>query len=140
MTCPPGYIEVNGQCVPNGLTKERFDRVQTPSISSKINISRDMPEPTEETDPFGELKKFGSMIRDAWDNRPDSPRWMNPLNFTPAKAAFEGVEELISLQFRIGEKIASGDLSEADLYSQVERERIESVGTDLMWAGGSPQI
>lgn len=137
MTCPPGFIEVDGQCVPNGITKERFERVQTPSISSKINISRDMPEPTKETDPFGELKKFGSLIRDAWDNRPDSPAWVKA--FTPFKGAIEAAEELITLQFRVAEKIAAGDVAGADQYGQIERERVESLGFKPIWTPGGIQ-
>tara|TARA_B100001250_G_scaffold251550_1_gene216238 strand:+ start:2601 stop:3008 length:408 start_codon:yes stop_codon:yes gene_type:complete len=135
MTCPPGYIEVGGECVPSGLSKERFDRVQTPSVSSKINVNRDLP---KLEDPYGELKKFGSMIRDAWDNRPDSPAWAK--SFTPAKGAIEGAEELISLQFRAGEKIASGDLAGAEQYSQVERERVESLGFKPTWSPGGLQV
>jgi len=138
MTCPPGYIEVDGQCVPNGLTAERFERVQTPSVSSKINISRDMPEPTKETDPYGELKKFGSLIRDAWDNRPDSPKWFK--SAAPVSGAVEAAEELISLQFRAAEKIASGDLAEAEQYSQIERERVESLGFKPIWTPGGFEV
>jgi len=138
MTCPPGFIEVEGQCVPNGLTSERFERVQTPSVSSKINISRDMPKPTKKTDPYGDLKKFGSLIRDAWDNRPDSPKWFK--SASPIAGAVEAAEELISLQFRAAEKIASGDLAGAEQYSQVERERVESLGFKPLWTPGGIQV
>ena len=135
MTCPPGYIEVDGQCVPNGLTKERFDRVQSPSISSKINISRAMPEPNKESDPYSDLKKFGSLIRDAWDNRPDS-NYVSLFRGSPAKVVVEGAEELIDLQFQIADKISSGDLAGAEQYSQIERERVESLGFKPLWTPG----
>jgi len=138
MTCPPGFIEVDDQCVPNGLTSERFERVQSPSVSSKINISRDMPAPSKKTDPYSDLKKFGSLIRDAWDNRPDSPKWFK--SAAPVSGAVEGAEELISLQFRAGEKIASGDLADTDQYSQIERERVESIRFKPIWTPGGFQV
>lgn len=91
---------------------------------------------------YAGLRKFGSLIRSFWDNRPDS-NYISVLHLfanSPSKIVMEGVEELIDYQFVIADKISSGDLSGVDQYSQVERDRVDSIGTKFVYSPGGFQI
>ena len=75
------------------------------------------------------------MLYDAWQDRPDSPKWTP----SPLKGAIESAEELITLQFEAGKLISEGRVKGADQYGAIERERVESLGFRPYWTPGGIQ-
>ena len=94
------------------------------------------------TDPYLGLKRVYSRLRTFYDNKPDS-NYISVFHLfanSPSKILMEGVESVIDLHLGISDHVSSGHISERDHYSQIESDRVKSVGTRFMWAGGSPQI
>ena len=138
MSCPPGYIEINKKCVPIGIDRQRSEQSKNPNTRT-IALSEYFPKPSDQK--YDKLNRVGEIIADAWYNRPDSPKWIkNVINASPIQTGIEVAEELVTLQFKAAEKIASGDLAGAEQYSQIERERVESLGFKPIWTPGGFQV
>ena len=89
---------------------------------------------------YSKLERIGRLIYLAWEDRPDSPKWMASPALIPFKAAIEIGEEIIDLQFEAALAITSGKVRGKDQYSLVSRDRVESLGTKFIYSPGGFQI
>lgn len=88
-------------------------------------------------DDYPTLRRIGNLLYEAWENRPDAPTWAKR---TPMGLFYEGLEEVVDLQFKAAVAINQGKVAGKDQYGAKERERVESIGTDFIWSPGGFQI
>ena len=148
--CPPGYKRVGNTCTPVSKERDkRIKKIQKEKNKSfrRASLSSD-PERREQrknenllqqSDPYEEFRKIGSWLYRGWKGRPDAPKWMAQLvqgAAPPVKIAIEVAEELIDLQFDAAHAIVTGQAEGKDQYSQVERERVDTIGFKPIWTPG----
>jgi len=83
------------------------------------------------------LRRIGKLLYDGWENRPDAPTWAKR---TPMGLFYEGLEEVVNLQFQAALAINEGKVAGKDQYSAIERERTESIGFKPIWFPGGFQV
>ena len=89
---------------------------------------------------YSKLKRVGRLAYNAWQERPDSPKWMSTPVLIPYKVFIESAEEFIDIQFETGLAITQGVVAGKNQYGQVERDRVESLGTKFIYSPGGFQI
>ncbi len=83
------------------------------------------------------LRRIGKLLYKGWENRPDAPTWAKK---TPIGIFYEGLEEVVDLQFQAALAINQGKVAGKDQYSAIERERTESLGFKPIWSPGGFQV
>jgi len=89
------------------------------------------------TQDYPTLRRIGKLLYKAWDDRPDAPTWAKR---TPMGLFYEGLEEVVDLQFQAALAINQGKVAGKDQYGSVERERVESLGTKFIYSPGGFQV
>ena len=89
---------------------------------------------------YSKLRRVGNLIYQAWEERPDSPKWMSHPALIPAKVAIEVGEEIIDAQFEAARAISQGEVRGKDQYGLIEKERVKSLGTKFIYSPGGFQI
>jgi hypothetical protein len=135
--CPPGYVRRGDRCI---------RRVNTPNdkrkaAAKKKKESRNFNEEIRtsnltNTDPYTDFYKIGETIYQLWNRRPDLPSWLALAKGSPAAVGVEAAEAFIDLQFDVARDIQQGKVAGKDQYGAIERERVESIGTDFIWSPG----
>jgi len=139
--CPPGFVRTNGKCVPKeSVSKESKKKNLDQDLSAKTISKTEFPTHSEilqASNPYEEFERIGRLLVRAWENRPDSPKWIDR---TPMGIMLEGFEEFIDLQFRAASLIAQGRTKGKDQYSSIERDRVESIGFKPIYSPGGFQV
>lgn len=89
---------------------------------------------------YSKLKRVGELIYQTWEDRPDSPKWMAHPSLIPYKVFIEVGEEIVDAQFDAALAITQGVTRGKDQYGQVERERVESLGSKFIYSPGGFQV
>tara|TARA_R110000824_G_scaffold389479_1_gene585557 strand:+ start:737 stop:1009 length:273 start_codon:yes stop_codon:yes gene_type:complete len=89
------------------------------------------------TSDYPELRRVGKLIYEAWEDRPDAPKWAKG---NPVGLAVELAEEFVDLQFQVALAISQGQTTGKDQYGRVERDRVESLGTKFIYSPGGFQV
>lgn len=89
---------------------------------------------------YSKLKRVGELIYQTWEDRPDAPKWMSSPALIPYKVFIEIGEEVIDAQFEAALAITQGTTMGKDQYGQVERERVESLGSKFIYSPSGFQI
>ncbi len=141
MKCPPGYVRRGDRCVrvidtPNTKrkvsAKQKRDALTNPETIRTSNLTN--------TDPYQDFYKVGDLIYRLWNQRPDLPAWLSLTKGSPAAVGVEAAEAFIDIQFELAKDIHQGKVAGKDQYGAIERERVESIGTDFTWSPGGFQI
>ncbi len=141
MKCPPGYVRRGDRCVrvittPNtkrkASAKQKREALTNPETIRTENLTK--------TDPYTDFYKVGELIYKAWQQRPDLPAWLSLAKGSPAAVGVEAAEAFIDVQFELAKDIHQGKVAGKDQYGSIERERVESIGTDFTWSPGGFQI
>ncbi|AXF52745.1 MAG: hypothetical protein [Circular genetic element sp.] len=136
--CPPGYVRRGDRCIRRPDAPKK-----TSSKSTRLsadNIEEIRTSNLSSNDPYSEFYKIGNAIYNTWQSRPDLPAWLNYAKGSPTAVGIEAAEGFIDLQFEVAKDISSGKVAGKDQYGSVERERVESIGTDFTWSPGGFQI
>ena len=81
--------------------------------------------------------KYWDILYEGWQNRPEVKSWWSN---TPFGLIANTIDEIINLQIEALDHIRHGGAVNKNLYTDVERDRVDSIGVDIFWAGGSPII
>ena len=136
--CPPGYVRRGDRCIRRVSDKRKAvakKKKETADSNEQIRASN-----LTNTDPYADFYKIGETIYKIWDRRPDLPSWLALVKGSPAAVGVEAAEAFIDLQFEVAKDIQQGKVAGKDQYGAIERERVESIGTDFIWSPGGFQI
>jgi phosphohistidine swiveling domain-containing protein len=139
--CPPGYVRRGDRCIrradtPNNKRKAAAKKKKEASS----NVEQIRTTSLTNTDPYSEFYKIGNAIYNAWQSRPDIPAWLSYAKGSPAAVGIEAAESFVDLQLEVAKDISQGKVAGKDQYGAIERERVESIGTDFTWSPGGFQI
>jgi len=87
-----------------------------------------------------ELNKYWDIIYSGWNNRPDIPAWVGLGKGSPAAIALEVSEGFIDLNIEVMNDIRHERYKHENLYTDVERDRVETVGFKPVWSPGGFQV
>lgn len=135
--CPPGYVRRGNRCVkiiPPGKSKAKKE------LKVRTETDRTKNDSLSQTDPYTDFYKVGDLIYKLWNNRPDLPAWLSVTKGSPLAVGIEATEAFIDLQFELAQDIHNGRVAGKDQYNAIERDRVESIGTDFTWSPGGFQI
>lgn len=108
---------------------ESLPRIITPVINEASNESIDVT--------LRNLNKNWDKIYSGWNARPDKPGFLDK---TMAGLVLEGVEYVIDVQIEILNDIRHEKYKNENLYTDVERERVESIGFRPIYSPGGFKI
>ena len=76
------------------------------------------------------FNEYWDMIYEGWQNRPEVKSWWSN---TPYGLLANAIDEIINLQIEALNHIRHGGAENKNLYTDVERDRVDSIGTDIFW-------
>jgi len=141
MKCPPGYVRRGDRCIRVIDTPNSKRKASAKQRKEALTDSETMKtESLTKTDPYAEFYKVGEGIYKLWQHRPDLPAWLSVTKGSPLAVGIEAAEAFIDIQFELAKDIHEGRVAGKDQYGSIERERVESIGTDFTWSPGGFQI
>jgi len=135
--CPNGFRRVGDQCVPIGKLKPKSAPKKRTSSKASVKINK----PSEfivadslQTDPYAQLNRLGRLIESGWKAKPNIPPWIAKLPVIGY--ASEIGEKTIDVYFEVGRDIADGKYKDIEMYNNIERDRVNSLGFKPIYSPG----
>lgn len=104
------------------------------SLPGVIDSSVD---PINQDQTLAELNKYWDIFYAGWQSRPDKPGFLDK---TLAGLVMEAVEFTVDVQIEVLNDIRHEKYKNENLYTDVERDRVESVGFRPIWSPGGFQV
>jgi hypothetical protein len=128
--CPNGFRRVGNECVRIG----KASKPKQKKLLKKQPHSFAIADALNPNDPYAQLNRMGNKIYDAWQGRPQIPAWLAK---TPVIGwASEIAEGFVDFNIEVAKDMANGEYKDVDLYNNVERERVESLGFKPIFSPG----
>ena len=86
---------------------------------------------------FDQANKYWDQFYRGWNSRPDKPGFLDK---TLIGLLLEGFEEVADIQINVLNDIRHGVYQDENLYSDVERDRVETIGFKPIWSPGGFQV
>ncbi len=100
------------------------------------------PEATPEVqdNTLAELNKYWDIFYTGWNNRPDIPAWLNFGKGSLPAVGLEATEGFIDMNIEVMNDIRHERYKDENLYTDVERDRVETLGFRPIWSPGGFQV
>ena len=100
--------------------------------------NNEAPEPTEVTSTYIDAaNKYWDIFYTGWKNRPEIKSWWSN---TPYGLLANAVDEVINLQIEAMDHIRHGGAENKNLYTDVEQDRVDTIGFKPVWSPGGFQV
>ena len=137
--CPNGFRRVGDECVPIGKASKPKQKSFKKRTSSKASVKTNKPSEfiiadSLQTDPYAQLNRLGRLIESGWKAKPNIPPWIAKLPVIGY--ASEIAEKVIDVYFEVGRDIADGEYKDIDMYNNIERDRVDSLGFKPIFSPG----
>ena len=99
-------------------------------IDSSVN-------PVNRDNTLAELNKYWDIFYAGWQSRPDKPGFLDK---TLTGLVMEAVEFTVDVQIEVLNDIRHEKYKNENLYTDVERDRVETVGFRPIWSPGGFQV
>ena len=86
---------------------------------------------------LAELNKYWDIFYSGWNNRPDKP---GLLDKTVLGLFLEATEAVIDVQIEVMNDIRHEKYKHENLYTDVERDRVDTIGFKPIWSPGGFQV
>lgn len=87
-----------------------------------------------------QLNKYWDIFYTGWNNRPDIPTWVGLGKGSPAAIAIELGEGFVDTNIEVMNNIRHEKYKNENLYTDVERDRVETLGFRPIWSPGGFQV
>ena len=109
---------------------------QTPTESLPPIIDSSL-DPRNQDNTLAELNKYWDIFYTGWQARPDKPGFLDK---TLTGLVLEAVEFTVDVQIEVLNDIRHEKYKNENLYTDVERERVETLGFRPIWSPGGFQV
>jgi hypothetical protein len=104
------------------------------SLPAIIDSSVD---PINQDNTLAELNKYWDIFYAGWQSRPDKPGFLDK---TLTGLVMEAVEFTVDVQIEVLNDIRHEKYKNKNLYTDVERERVDTIGFKPVWSPGGFQV
>ena len=106
-------------------------------IESLPKVIDSSVDPINQDNTLAELNKYWDIFYSGWQSRPDKPGFLDK---TLPGLVMEAVEFTVDVQIEVLNDIRHEKYKNENLYTDVERDRVESVGFRPIWSPGGFQV
>ena len=106
-------------------------------IESLPGVIDSSVDPINQDNTLTELNKYWDIFYAGWQSRPDKPGFLDK---TLTGLVIEAVEFSVDVQIEVLNDIRHEKYKNENLYTDVERERVETVGFRPIWSPGGFQV
>lgn len=111
--------------------------VQNAGVLNSPSYSKDI---TTSPTYLDTANKYWDILYLGWNNRPDIPAWLSFGKGSIPAILLEAGEGLINVQIEVLNDIRHGEYEGKNLYTDVERDRVGTIGFKPVWSPGGFQV
>ena len=110
---------------------------QAPVESLGINLQQEEKTPDNT---LTEVNKYWDILYAGWNSRPDIPAWLGFGKGSLPAIGFELAEGFVDTNFEVLNDIRHEKYKNKNLYTDVERDRVGTIGFKPIWSPGGFQV